>query len=73
MKAIVTIFHHRLVVPCAKKALAFKEFIESSELEDFRTPYKPGVFPASKEKPIVTVETLPAGLVIERPEKRRKP
>ncbi len=66
MKAIITIFHRRLVVPCAKKALAFKEFIEASELEDISAAYKPNTFPTSSEKPRVDVETLSPDLVIER-------
>lgn len=72
MKAILTIGHRRYLVPCAKKALAFKEFMEASFEEAFDAGWKENTFP-TRGHPSIDVETTKPGLVVRDLNKKSKP
>lgn len=65
MKAVLTIGHRAYVVPCAKKALAFAEFMQTAKEVDIGQPYTRGVIFVSTA-PEVTVETIPSTTEIRK-------
>ena len=72
MKAIITIAHRRYLVPCARKALAFKEFMEASQEESLDGGYKENTF-FTRGGPQIDVETIKPGLVVTHLNKKAKP
>lgn len=64
MKAVLTMGHQAYVVLCAKKALAFAEFMQTAQAVDLSKPYTRGVIFTESKGPNVTVETIPASTEI---------
>ncbi|MFZ2279280.1 MAG: hypothetical protein WAW39_15920 [Prosthecobacter sp.] len=63
MQAILTIEHRHYLVPCAKKALAFAEFMQKAKEIHFGT-YRRDTITVRREVVEVTVETVKAGTKI---------
>ncbi len=60
MKAILSINHMRLLVPCARKALAFVEFLEKAQPVCFPLEYRPNEVTVDDEPIQLAVETVKA-------------
>lgn len=60
MQALLTINHRQYLVPCAKKALAFAEFMQKAKEVHFGT-YRRDAITVRSEPVEVTVETVKAG------------
>jgi hypothetical protein len=60
MKAILSINHLRLLVPCAKKAIAFVEFLEKAQVVGFPLEYRPNEVTVDDEPLQLSIETLKA-------------
>lgn len=58
MKAILSINHLRLLVPCAKKALAFVEFLEKAQEVTYPLEYRANKITVNDEPVILAVETV---------------
>lgn len=60
MKAILSINHMRFLVPCAKKALAFVEFLEKAQVVCYPLEYRANEVTVDDEPLSLSVETVKA-------------
>lgn len=73
MKAILTINHMRLLVPCAKKGLAFVEFLQSAKIVSYPLEYRPNEVLVEDEPLSLGVETVkPTNKIVTRTQKARR-